>query len=422
MSGDEADGSPGEEAEEVTRCICGNIEPQVEEDVEDTGLFVQCDKCLVWQHGYCVGLLNDSQMPETYHCELCRPDLHQIIQRPRKPKVSKYLGVNNASSPPGIHLEEPEEAEGGPRKRRSTMNSRDAAYDRQLEAALLLSAQQDAGISADPPAPSVSGRSSRSVRKHSPAPSKRERTPSPSPPREEQKQKRRKKGGAIKKEEPVKDDITPVSKRRGGKKKGGQASAASTPVIDNYEDPQADTLVEPTRPRSTNTNMPAPSLPPGSQPPSRTGSREGTPVPSIAATTTTSTTTVVAPTRKRGSRASKKNNNHTVPAVTRDNTTTSITTAFLPTTPSSKFHAMSDMRKRVSAILEFVGRVQEEMASEVAEWTAFRRRSESDDYQLVDNKKRREDTVWGYGYSEGGSVELIEELTGSLLRWESLYG
>ena len=80
---------------------------------------------------------------------------------------------------------------------------------------------------------------------------------------------------------------------------------------------------------------------------------------------------------------------------------------------------MSEMRKRVSAILEYVGRAQEEMTQEMTEWSAF---VPEVTFQLVDNKKRKEDTVWGYGYSEGGSVELIEELTSSLLRWESQYG
>lgn len=411
MSGDESGGPLAEEIDEVTRCICGNVDVKIEEDVEDTGLFVQCDNCLVWQHGYCVGLLHDDQMPETYHCELCRPDLHQVVVRPRKPKVSKYLGVDNASSPPGTHHEEPEEVDAGPRKKRSTMNSRDAAYDRQLEAALLLSAQQDGGVHADLPAPSIGARSSRSVRRQSPSLSKRDRTPSQSPPRDEPKQKRRKKGFVAKKDDLAKEEVSPAPKRRGGKKKGGPSSAASTPILDSYEDLHADIVSESSRPKPNNTQMPAPSLPSPSQPASRVGSRESTPLTSI----------IPLPARKRGGRGPKKANGHAVPPASRSGTTTtSVTTAILPNAPSSKFHSLSDMRKRISAILEYVGRAQEEMTAEVAEWAAFV--PDINDYQLVDNKKRREDTVWGYGHSEGGSVQLIEELTGSLLRWENQYG
>jgi len=85
--------------EEVTRCICGNLEypgmpvlpgaskgngrnngagdsnaPQ-----EDTGgLFIQCDICKVWQHGGCVGIMDEAMSPEEYFCEQCRKDLHKI--------------------------------------------------------------------------------------------------------------------------------------------------------------------------------------------------------------------------------------------------------------------------------------------------------------------------------------------------------
>lgn len=395
-----------DEVEEVTRCICGNIEPLVDDEFEDNGLFVQCDKCLVWQHAYCVGLLSDKQMPEMYHCELCRPDLHKIIYRPRKPKTSRYQGVESqAASSKELQTsvllpeEVSDEMETGPRKRRSTMNSRDAAYDRQLEAALLLSTQQDQTTHI--PAPSLSGRSVRSTRRQSPPATKRERTPSPSPPREEPKQKRRKKGSAPDKEETTSIDL-PASRRRGGKRKLASVSGAMSPASE-VEASQVSVDDLP-RPKSAASHMPAPNLPP-SQPGSRAASRESTPVHSVAS-------------RKRGTRGHKKSNAPT--HLSRGNTTMStVSTVALPSTPSGKLHAMSEMRKRVSAILEYVGRAQEEMTQEMTEWSAF---VPEVTFQLVDNKKRKEDTVWGYGYSEGGSVELIEELTSSLLRWESQYG
>lgn len=407
MSGDEGGVSAGDEVEEVTRCICGNTDLQVEGNLEDNGLFVQCDNCLVWQHGYCVGLLTDSQMPETYHCELCRPDLHRVIQRARRPRMSKYLGVDNASSPPGAH-DDVEEPDNGPRKRRSTMNSRDAAYDRQLEAALLLSAQQD-GIAAEPPALSVSGRSSRSVHRQSPALSKRGRTPSPSPPRETSKQKRRKKGVPVKKEDSVKDES--LAPKRRGKKKGTPTNAHNHGQAEYSEDgtPTANASLE-SRSRSGHSQMPAPILP-YSAPNSRAASRESTPVTSLAS---------AAPRKRGGARGGHKKN--PTPSISRGNTTqsTTTTTTAMPSTPSGKLHALSEMRKRVSAILEYVGRVQEEMSSESAEWSAFVPEAE-EEYQLVENKKRKPDSVWGYGYSEGGSVEMIEELTSNLLRWETEY-
>ncbi|CCD26699.1 Cti6p NDAI_0I01300 [Naumovozyma dairenensis CBS 421] len=63
-----------EEEEEITRCICGKIDlPD-----GDSGLYIQCEQCSVWQHGYCVGILENDNVPDKYWCELCKPELHQI--------------------------------------------------------------------------------------------------------------------------------------------------------------------------------------------------------------------------------------------------------------------------------------------------------------------------------------------------------
>lgn len=77
-----------EDADEITRCVCGldelsSIDPNTQHLLNheyririDLGLFIQCDKCLVWQHGYCVGLFINDDVPDKYWCELCKPDLH----------------------------------------------------------------------------------------------------------------------------------------------------------------------------------------------------------------------------------------------------------------------------------------------------------------------------------------------------------
>src|SRR5579862_3028565 len=91
-----------EEEEEITRCVCGNqdypgapvpiTEQSIEVDVdqkttikdeanldssmvtsdgpsdESGGLFIQCDICKVWQHGGCVGILDQSMSPDEYFC------------------------------------------------------------------------------------------------------------------------------------------------------------------------------------------------------------------------------------------------------------------------------------------------------------------------------------------------------------------
>jgi hypothetical protein len=93
--------------DEAVRCICGFDEypgpPQLDEEdskhgikegieeplitpadfTEDlAGFFLQCDMCKVWQHGGCVGIMNEDTSPEEYFCETCRNDLHRIFTAP----------------------------------------------------------------------------------------------------------------------------------------------------------------------------------------------------------------------------------------------------------------------------------------------------------------------------------------------------
>ncbi|KAK4697934.1 hypothetical protein P7C71_g222, partial [Lecanoromycetidae sp. Uapishka_2] len=153
----------GEGEEEITRCICGNQEypglPVSPSDdnkatsksdsdpavfAEDaTGWFIQCDKCHVWQHGGCVGLLDETTSPEEYYCEQCHPDLHKITTNTNGRKHSLYIPVedaNSALSSPAPALKNNSKrskdskaaqlsAESLAKGRRSTMNSRDAAYE-----------------------------------------------------------------------------------------------------------------------------------------------------------------------------------------------------------------------------------------------------------------------------------------------------
>ena len=100
---DELDDEIGEE-EEITRCVCGQQEypgppsdagkskdGQLSSSLADSdiqadeagGLFIQCDICKVWQHGGCVGIMDEAASPEEYFCEECRKDLHKLMTSPR---------------------------------------------------------------------------------------------------------------------------------------------------------------------------------------------------------------------------------------------------------------------------------------------------------------------------------------------------
>ncbi|GMM28089.1 Cti6 protein [Martiniozyma asiatica (nom. inval.)] len=102
------------EADEVTRCVCQ--QDDVHPPHEDTGFFIQCDKCSVWQHGYCVDIYEENA-PDKYWCESCRPWLHNLWVDKFNFQRSKYT----------------------PDAGRPTLNSR--VYDAQLNMALQESMQ-----------------------------------------------------------------------------------------------------------------------------------------------------------------------------------------------------------------------------------------------------------------------------------------
>lgn len=66
---EEDDGDEG-----VTRCLCGSTD-------ENVGLMIQCEECKCWQHCICMGMMTESQCPDVYYCEQCRPELHVPLLR-----------------------------------------------------------------------------------------------------------------------------------------------------------------------------------------------------------------------------------------------------------------------------------------------------------------------------------------------------
>ncbi|KAK5944689.1 Histone deacetylase complex subunit [Knufia obscura] len=135
--------------DDVTRCICGHADyPGPSQGIrdqygtaaltEDMGnFFVQCDNCHVWQHGGCMGLHDESIIPDEYYCEKCRPDFHKVIKpnNIRSTKSSRYLPVLEGSSRTApltpadqARMKDLRNKALQNTKRRATMNSR-TAYD-----------------------------------------------------------------------------------------------------------------------------------------------------------------------------------------------------------------------------------------------------------------------------------------------------
>ncbi|ESW97783.1 hypothetical protein KL918_003162 [Ogataea parapolymorpha] len=178
-----------ESLEEVTRCICGNDELVIPDDAGpefdevDTGFFIQCESCSVWQHGFCVGITDEDTAPEKYWCEQCQPQHHDLftdkygfrrsrynpyqeMKRHRRRQQAQDAAGTAASagsgsgSPPASAAETPSkpeikrerdksEEEGEKRKRaRGTLNSRDAEYEQMLKRVLEESAKES-GVQPD---------------------------------------------------------------------------------------------------------------------------------------------------------------------------------------------------------------------------------------------------------------------------------
>jgi hypothetical protein len=95
----------------TTRCVCGQQTypglPRRENDdatntrVGDAGeTFVQCDSCYVWQHSGCVGIFVKLQSPDVYHCELCRPEQHEVHEGGQEKRWSRYTPLRSANRRP----------------------------------------------------------------------------------------------------------------------------------------------------------------------------------------------------------------------------------------------------------------------------------------------------------------------------------
>ncbi|KAF5093734.1 hypothetical protein D0Z00_003892 [Geotrichum galactomycetum] len=129
---------------EITRCICGHDELQPgqihnlhrQRKNFDPDFFIQCDSCHVWQHGYCVGILNDQEAPEGYYCEKCRPDYHVIVVRPSG-RTSKYSPQEYSDE------EEEEDSKAPPPKEKEVSREERASRQRKEKEVTLQEPDQD---------------------------------------------------------------------------------------------------------------------------------------------------------------------------------------------------------------------------------------------------------------------------------------
>ena len=87
--------------EEVVNCACRRM--------EEDGLMIQCDICLCWQHGSCLGIEEEDQVQDYYVCDTCRHPKHgrtgaqlavdqDWLNKGVLPDVSSVLKANSSST------------------------------------------------------------------------------------------------------------------------------------------------------------------------------------------------------------------------------------------------------------------------------------------------------------------------------------
>ena len=61
-------GKPSEPPSEKDTYRCGVCSEEYEDETVEEELWIQCEKCLSWFHGDCVGV-NPSRVPEIFSCQ-----------------------------------------------------------------------------------------------------------------------------------------------------------------------------------------------------------------------------------------------------------------------------------------------------------------------------------------------------------------
>ncbi|RAK98853.1 putative transcriptional regulator (Cti6) [Aspergillus ibericus CBS 121593] len=510
--GDDEDGEEEEdEEEEITRCLCGQQEyPGLPPSRRDLGgrngfrtgikdetfnlsadaadlmsdeigsMFIQCDSCKVWQHGGCVGIMDEAMSPDEYFCEECRKDLHKITSETNGQYSSQYLPVAPPPSSAPSSRESSRETSRRAKdpksrqndsvnpKRRSTMNSRDAAYDEEEQ---LRRAIEESKEETKPAADDIVARRPKRSRSDSEAhkqATKRQRTSSPSPgavsksnpasqpvSEDESKTKpatngvrRQRAASRGQRDKETKDPEEPevelpeAANRRKGRserQKGDDAESdheAGSPIKPSANEP------EPKQPSPEETPAPAqepaplrPSTRKSGRPPARRGGRIGRNqyTRDRDANGTDSTT-----------RSPRRGQSHEIcgdsPRVGVNGTHINSTESGKPSRPRyvNQRTTMNEMKRRVTAILEFISRMQVEMAvagesttppsnGDRANGIPARFMSEHPLLSAAIESAGLESASAGQvaaekDFKDLSSVEMMDVLTRHLLKWQQEYG
>ncbi|KAL6813692.1 hypothetical protein V8C40DRAFT_256756 [Trichoderma camerunense] len=462
-----------DEEDEAVRCICGCEDypgrPPVDgsdayflasielsEDV--TGFFVQCDICKVWQHGACVGIFSAESSPEEYFCEQCRKDLHKIQTANNGQKYSKYLPLSRPARTSSRATSIAKDGARSPRlgsaksvrsqstsqisKRRSTMNSRDAAYDdEQLRRAIEASKEEVGQDGTESVIRRTKRVRSNSEENHVTVKRQRTNSQSPSPPpkpmdtisqentddesngHSEQKRLRGYKG-TEKSDKEEKDRL----RQESASKRKGRADRRRTEDSDVSEEVNPPSMKTPVIKSAEPSTFPEPAPVPSPIP--------GTPPASHSST---------ANPQKRTSRSNHKKgkgkNQYTkdrnaetehspARSVSRDAQRATNATTFIHAKHTSDHKgssktklgiagrmSMLDMKRRVAAIMDFISRTQVDLAAEAT----LDRSNNSTNQHSQDPTASPTDTPMSKDFKDLSCIEMMDVLTRDMVKWQNQY-
>ncbi|KAJ6107846.1 Zinc finger PHD-type [Penicillium sp. IBT 18751x] len=503
---DDEEDPEDDEEEEVTRCICGQQEypglplsrrealsrgaikleghPATDSSdmlPDDIGsMFIQCDSCKVWQHGGCVGIMDEETSPDEYFCEECRKDLHTIRDEVNGSRSSTYLPVAPVTSPApssrassrevSRRSKDPKQrlSEGAANaKRRSTMNSRDAAYDEEeLIRRAIEESKHELG-SPDDDGTTRRTKRSRSESEPNRQDSKRPRTTSPSPtavskqgisasqaPSDDESKSKSTNGtrrqransrGQREKEppqepeevEPEVPETTIRRKERSNRRKGDESEQETG-------SPMKTAPIE-LEPAQASPNTPTPQEPPPARPSTR---KSGRPPARRGGRVRNNQYTKGSDVNGTGTESPRRGQSHEIGADSPRVGYIGMNGAHMnggdTGRPSKPRHmhpqrtTMNEMKRRVAAILEFISRMQVEMAV-TGENSSTPTGSNGDRTQGLllksmveqieqsmpmpsDGESAADDEPHEKDFHELSSVEMMDVLTRHLLKWQQEFG
>lgn len=89
------------ETQEIVRCLpCKTNDSNYDEETDEGGTMIECERCTTWQHAKCMGFKTEKQIPDKYICDVCtaRERFQNASKRDNSASDEPYSDKKSASS------------------------------------------------------------------------------------------------------------------------------------------------------------------------------------------------------------------------------------------------------------------------------------------------------------------------------------